>query len=169
MILELAGEEVAADDLEFFVDGVAGEFDDLEAVAEGGVDGFEPVGGADEEDAGEVEGEFDEMVGERAVLLGVEDFEEGGGGVAGEVHERLAGQVVDVEEHLAYAAHVARGQGDLVDVEELLVDVGVRQPQISSQGRGLPGSGRTGRRPAASRAPGLPGAAAGDGSAPVLR
>ena len=56
-----------------------------------------------------------------------------------DVHEQLASQVVDVEEHLADAAHVARGHRDLVDVEELLVDVGVRQAQVSSQGRGLPG------------------------------
>jgi len=61
------------------------------------------------------------------------------GSVAVDVHEELACQVVDVEEHLADAAHVARGHRDLVDVEELLVDVGVRQPQVSSQGRGLPG------------------------------
>ena len=49
------------------------------------------------------------------------------GVVAVDVHEQLASQVVDVEEHLADAAHVARGHRDLVDVEELLVDVGVRQ------------------------------------------
>lgn len=60
------------------------------------------------------------------------------GVVAVEVHEQLAGEVVDVEEHLADAAHVARGHRALVDVEELLVDGCVRQAQVSSQGRGLP-------------------------------
>ena len=65
--------------------------------------------------------------------------QERAGVIAGDVHEQLASQVVDVEEHLADAAYVARGHRDLVDVEELLVDVGVRQAQVSSQGRGLPG------------------------------
>ena len=61
------------------------------------------------------------------------------GGVSVDVHQQLARQVVDVEEHLADAAHITRGHRDLVDVEELFIDIGVRRPQVSSQGRGLPG------------------------------
>ena len=81
--------------MEFFLEGVAGELDDFHAVTEGGGHGVDHVSGGDEEDAGEVEGDVEVMVGEAVVLLGIEDFEEGGGGVAAEVHADF----VDFIEH----------------------------------------------------------------------
>jgi hypothetical protein len=89
VFVELSGDEVTPGYLEFFGGGIAGDLDDFEAVAEGWVDGFEPIGGGDEEDAGEIEGEVEVVVGEGMVLLGVEDFQESGGWVAAEVGSDL--------------------------------------------------------------------------------
>ena len=54
--LELPLDQVATGDLELLLRGVAGEADDLHAVAEGPRDRVEEIGGGDEDDAGEIEG-----------------------------------------------------------------------------------------------------------------
>ncbi len=95
VLFELAWEEVFAGDGEFVVLGIAGDFDEFHAVFEGGRDGLHIVCGADEDDFGEVEGDGEVVVGEGVVLLGVEDFEECGGGVAPEIGTEF----VDFVEH----------------------------------------------------------------------
>ena len=77
VLLDLARDEVAEGDNNLFLLGVALEWDDLHAVAEGVGDGIEHVGGGDEEDLGEVKRDVEVVVAEGGVLLGVEDFEEG--------------------------------------------------------------------------------------------
>ena len=54
--LELLRHEVAARDLDLLLLGVSGEMDDLHAVPEGRLNRVENVGGRDEQDLGEVEG-----------------------------------------------------------------------------------------------------------------
>src|SRR5207237_8375771 len=65
--------------------GVAGDFDDFHAVAQGGWHGVQVVGGGDKDDLGEVEGYVEVVVHEGVVLAGVEHFEQGAGGVPAEV------------------------------------------------------------------------------------
>ncbi|GKT85280.1 LOW QUALITY PROTEIN: hypothetical protein Ct61P_03130 [Colletotrichum tofieldiae] len=64
------------------VGDVAGELDQLHAVEKGSRDGVRHVGGADEEDLGQVDGDVHVVVQERAVLLGIKKLEQGRRGVA---------------------------------------------------------------------------------------
>ena len=73
---ELLGQQVAARDLDLLLDGVAVHVDDLHAVAQRPWDGLQLVGGRDEEDAAQVEGQVEEVVAEGVVLLGVEHLEQ---------------------------------------------------------------------------------------------
>ncbi len=95
MVLELFGHEEELGDLELLLLDVARELDDLHAVLERRRDGVHEVGGGDEHDLGEVEGHLEVVVAEGVVLLGVEDLEQGGGGVAAEVDADL----VDLVQH----------------------------------------------------------------------
>ena len=105
----LTREEVAGGDGLFLAGGVRAEFDDFEPVAEGVGDGVGGVGGGDEEDRGEVEGDVEVVVGERVVLGWVEDLEERGGGIAAEV----AAEFIDfVEEDDWVASAGAADFGD---------------------------------------------------------
>ena len=76
-------------DLELFLLGVAGKLQDFHPVAEGGLDGIEEVGGGDEHDLGEVEGDVQIMIAEGIVLLRVQHLEQGGGRVAPEIRADL--------------------------------------------------------------------------------
>ena len=78
MPLELLRDQVGAGDRGLLVGGVAGELDDLQAVAQRGGHGAEIVRGAEEDHLGEVEGELQVVVDEGPVLLGVEDLQQGG-------------------------------------------------------------------------------------------
>ena len=69
-------------DVELLVLTVPGELNHLHPVEESGLNRVELVGGGDEEDLGEVEGNSQVVVSEGVVLLGVEDFQEGRGGVS---------------------------------------------------------------------------------------
>ena len=89
---ELLLDEILLGDLELFVLGVAVQAEDLHAVLQRAGDGVEDVGGGDEEDLREVVFDVEVVVLEAGVLLGVEDFEQGGGGVAAEV----GGHLVDL-------------------------------------------------------------------------
>ena len=105
----LTRQEVAGGDGLFLAGGVGAEFDDFEPVAEGVGDGVGAVGGGDEEDRGEVEGDVEVVVGERVVLGWVEDLEERGGGIAAEV----AAEFIDfVEEDDWVASAGAADFGD---------------------------------------------------------
>ena len=81
--------------MEFFGSGVAGQTDDIHAVQKGSGDGFRDIGGRDEHDGTEVIVHFEIMIVEGVVLLGVEDLEQSGGGIAPEVISEL----VDFIEH----------------------------------------------------------------------
>ena len=83
---ELTRDEVALCNFDFFLEDVTAEVDYFETVEQGGLDGAEGVGSGDEEDVGEVVVEVEVVVVEGGVLLGVEDFEKGGRGVAVVAH-----------------------------------------------------------------------------------
>ena len=90
--------------------GVAGDGDDLHAIAQRPGDGVEHVGGADEHHPGQVEGQIEIVVAETAVLLRVQDLEHGAGGVASPVGTHLV-DLVDHEDGVA-AACVSKGSDD---------------------------------------------------------
>ena len=73
--LDLARHQVALGDLELLLLGVAGELDDLHAVAQRPGIGSSVVRRADEEDLREVERQVEVVVAEASVLLGVEHLE----------------------------------------------------------------------------------------------
>ncbi len=71
--------------------GVAGQVDDLEAVAQRRQDAVRVVGSGDEEHLGQVDGQLDEGVAEAVMLGRVEHLEQDGG--------RLGAELVDLVEH----------------------------------------------------------------------
>ncbi len=89
VLFHLARHQVAFGDLKFLGLGVAGQFDDFEAVAQGGVDRLKPIGSGDEEDARQIEGQIQVMIGEGVVLSGIEHLEKGGRRVATEIRADL--------------------------------------------------------------------------------
>ena len=95
VVLELLGQQELTDDVALVVVGVAGDLDDLHAIAERRRDGVHLVGVGDEEDLGEVDRDLYVVVAEGIVLLGVEHLEEGRLRVAAEVTADL----VDLVEH----------------------------------------------------------------------
>src|SRR5260370_17052648 len=91
----LLGDQIFARDVDLLLTGVAGEFDDLHAVAQGLRDGIHPVGRGDEGDLREVERHIEIVIAEGRILFRVEDFHQRGGRVAAEV----AAELVDFVEH----------------------------------------------------------------------
>ncbi|MNK67791.1 hypothetical protein D3C87_871360 [compost metagenome] len=96
VLLDLLGNEVAAGDLALLRMGIAGELEDLHPVAQGGKDRVEHVGGRDEENLREVEGQVQVVIAEVEVLGGVQHFEQGRGGVPA---QEIRSQLVDLVEH----------------------------------------------------------------------
>src|ERR1035437_5609658 len=82
---DLPRHQVAEGDDDFLLLGVAFQGDDFHAVAQGVGHRVEDVGGGDEEDFGEVEGNVQVVVAVGGILFGVEDFEEDAGRVATEI------------------------------------------------------------------------------------
>src|SRR5262249_24946866 len=74
---------------ELFFFGIPGDFDDLHAIPQGGKDRVDQIRRGDEHDFGQVEGDPEVVVGEGAVLLRVEYFEQGGRGIASKIHSDL--------------------------------------------------------------------------------
>ena len=95
VVLDLPRHQVALGDLQLLQVGVARQLDDLHAVQQGPRDGVQHVGRGDEHHLGQVEGQGQVVVGEVAVLLGVQHLEQGAGRIAAEV---LA-QLVDLVQH----------------------------------------------------------------------
>ena len=95
VVLELTRDDVAARDMELVLLGVAGQPDDLHAVAEGWGHGVQDVGGRDEEDLRQVEGEIDVVVREGVVLRWIQHLEQCRSGVA----PQILPQLVDLIEH----------------------------------------------------------------------
>ena len=94
--VQLLGDQMLPGDVVLFHPGVAGQLDDVHAVAQRAGDGAEVVGRGDEEHMAQIKRHIDEMVVEGAVLLGVEGFQQSGRRVAPEV----ACQLVDlVQKH----------------------------------------------------------------------
>ena len=89
------GTRCCARDRELLVARVAGDLEDLHAVAERRRDRVGDVRGGDEHHLREVERDLEVVVGERVVLLGVEHLEQRRRGVAAEVGADL----VDLVEH----------------------------------------------------------------------
>src|SRR6266498_3043402 len=85
VFFKLARDKIAFGDLKFLGGGVAGQADDFETVAQSRMDRVKPVGGGDEEHLRQVEREVQVMIGETAILLRIEHFEQGGGWIAPEV------------------------------------------------------------------------------------
>ena len=90
--IQLLGDQMLPGDVVLFHPGVAGQLDDVHAVAQRAGDGAEVVGRGDEEHMAQIKRHIDEMVVEGAVLLGVEGFQQSGRRVAPEV----ACQLVDL-------------------------------------------------------------------------
>ena len=65
-------------DLDLFLLGVAGELNDLHAVAKCRLNGIEHIRGGDEHHVRQIERHAEIVVAERKVLLRVENFEQGG-------------------------------------------------------------------------------------------
>jgi hypothetical protein len=80
--LELALDEVTLGDLELLLFGVAGELDDLHAVAQRARDGVEHVRRGDEQNLRQVEVDREVIVAEVRILLGIEHLEQRRGRVA---------------------------------------------------------------------------------------
>lgn len=76
------GEEEALSNVGFLEVGVARKMDSFHAVEEWGGDVGEGVCGADEDGGGEGNGQAEVVVNEGTVLFRVEDFKEGGTGIA---------------------------------------------------------------------------------------
>ena len=110
MLLDLARDEVALGDLQFFRFGVAGQFDDFQPVAQRGMDRLQPVRRGDEQHARQVERQIEVMVGERVVLRRVEHFEQRRRRVAAKIRAHLV-QFVE-QDHRVAAFDAAQGLDD---------------------------------------------------------
>ena len=88
VILHLLPDQVLEGDLQLLFLGVAGELEDLHAVAQRRRDRIEDVGRRHEQDLGQVERHVEIVIAERVVLLGVEHFEQRRRRVAAEVRAR---------------------------------------------------------------------------------
>ena len=118
--LELARDQVAPRDLEFFVLDIARKVDDLHAVAQRAGDAVEHVRGGDEHDPRQIERHAEIIVAEGRVLLGVEHFEQRRGRIALDA----AAELVDLVEH--HHAVAAAGPADALD------DVAGQRPDIGA-------------------------------------
>ena len=92
---ELARQHVAARDLELLLFGVAGEADDLHAIAERLGDRIGGVGGGDEQHLRQVVGDAEVVIAEGGVLLGIEHLEQRRRRVAAEIGAQLVDLVED--------------------------------------------------------------------------
>jgi hypothetical protein len=117
--LELAAHQVAARDLDLLLLGVAGELDDLHAVAQRPGDRVELVRGRDEQHLRQVERHAEVVVAERRVLLGIEHLEQRRGRIALDA----AAELVDLVEHQHRVARAGLAQR-LDDVARQRADVG---------------------------------------------
>ena len=96
------GDEEVLRDVCFFVFGITGDLDDLHAVAKRRGDGVELVGGSNKKHLGEIEGDFEVVIGEAVVLFRVKDFEQGGGGVAAKIVAEFIDLIEDKDGVVAF-------------------------------------------------------------------
>ena len=162
MLFPLLRDEVLLCDLQLFFVGIAGKLDDLHAVEQGARDGGGSVCGGDEEHAGEVEGQLEEVIAEGAVLLPVQGLEQGRRRVAPVVgaqlvdlvqnHQGVAGARLDdaaddaarhgayvgppVAADLGFVVHAAEGDAHQLAVGrrgDALGDAGLAGPRRADQ------------------------------------
>ena len=95
MVPQLLGNQVVVGYLKLLLRQVAGYVYHLHTVLEGRLDGARAVGGGYEEDVGEVVVHVQVIVVEGAVLLRVQGFQEGAGGIALEIGPELVHLVKD--------------------------------------------------------------------------
>src|SRR5438093_1223961 len=76
MLLQLARHQVTLGYLQFLGRRITWQFDDFEPVPKRGVNRVQPVRRGDEQHAGQVERQIEVVVGEGAILLRVEDFQQ---------------------------------------------------------------------------------------------
>src|SRR5260370_2023167 len=106
-------------DLELLVGGVAGERDDLHAVAQRAWNGVEHIGRGDEDNAAQIERHAEIVVAERVVLLRIEHLKQSRTGIALDAGAKL----VDLVEH--HDAIARAGLADrLDDVARKRADIG---------------------------------------------
>ena len=105
-LFELPRNDVALGDLELLAFRVTGERDDLHAVEQGGWNGVCDVGGGDEQHLAQVEWHVQVMIGELAVLGGVEHLQQSAGRIAVERSAELLDLVQ--QEHGVLAAGLAQ-------------------------------------------------------------
>ena len=115
VLLRSFGDEMLPGNAHLLVRGVAAELDDLEAVAERRRERLEGVRGANEHDLGQVERQLEVVVGERLVLLRIEDFE-----------ERGLGRAAPASAHLV----------DLVEEEDRVLDLRLSERMEDPAGEG---------------------------------
>ena len=102
VLLEKPRQHVTPCDLDFLLDGVAGDLDDLEAIAERRGNVEEVVGRADEQTVREIELQVEVVVDERVVLRRVEHLQHRRGRIAARA---AAGHFVDLVDHQHRVAH----------------------------------------------------------------
>ena len=95
VLVELPGDQVALRDAELFFLGIAGNLNNLHAVAQGGQNGVDQVGGRDKHHFRQVERNAQVMIGKGVVLFWVEHLKQGGRRIAPEVHPHF----VDFVQH----------------------------------------------------------------------
>ena len=100
VFLDLARDEIALGDLQFFGLGVAGQFDDFQPVAQRGMNRLQPVGRGDEQHARQIERQIEVMVGERVVLRRIEHFQQRRRRVAAKIRADLV-QFVEQNDRVA--------------------------------------------------------------------
>src|SRR5690349_19111043 len=115
--------QVLVRDVDLLFAGIAGEFDNLHAVAQGLRNGIHPVRGGDESDLGEIKGHVKIMIAERGVLLRIEDFHKSRGRIAAEV----ATELVHFVEH-AHGIVGLRALQALDDLARKSADVSAAMP-----------------------------------------
>ena len=93
--VQLPAHEIAPSDLQLFLGRVAGEADDLHAIAQRTGDGVEHVGRRNEDDPAEIERDAQIIIAKCIVLLRVEYLQQGGGRIAVDARAEL----VDFVQH----------------------------------------------------------------------
>ena len=104
MLFDLLGQQMFSGNAQLFFFRVAGHFDDLQTVQQRPGNGVHGVGGGDEHDLAQVEGQLHVVVAESEILLRVQHFQQRGGGVAPEI----AAHFVDLvkQEHRVHGARL---------------------------------------------------------------
>ena len=99
-----------AGDLHFLGFGVARKFNYFQAVPQGRVNGFQPVRGGNKKHARQIKWQVKIMIGEGAVLLGVENLEQCRGRIAPKIRPDFV-ELIQQDDRIA-AFHAAQGLDD---------------------------------------------------------